>query len=52
LKENNNKNMEILEILEEKAKQQKTIKLLMDLKKRKEDELKQIRMELRKLIQR
>ncbi len=44
--------MEILEILEEKAKQQKTIKLLMDLKKRKEDELKQIRMELRKLIQR
>lgn len=44
--------MEILEILEEKAKQKKTIKLLMELKKRKEDELKQIRMELRKLIQR
>lgn len=42
----------IIEILEEKTKQTKTIKLLMELKKRKEDELKQIRMELRKLIQR
>jgi len=44
--------MEIIKILEEKAKQKKTIKLLMDLKKRKEGELKEIRMELRKLIQR
>ena len=44
--------MAILKILEEKAKQQKTIKLLMDLKKRKEGELKEIRTELRKLIQR
>lgn len=46
------KNTEILEILSETTKQKKTIKLLMELKKKKEDELKQIRMELRKLIQR
>jgi hypothetical protein len=44
--------MAIMEILSEQAKQQKTIKLLMDLKKRKEHELKEIEMELRKLIQR
>jgi hypothetical protein len=43
--------MAILQILEEQAKQQKTIKLLMDLKKRKEQELREIEMQLRKLIQ-
>jgi hypothetical protein len=44
--------METIKILEDKAKKQKTIRLLMDLKKRKEGELKEIRTELRKLIQR
>ena len=43
--------MAILQVLEEQGKQQKTIKLLMDLKKRKELELREIEMQLRKLIQ-
>jgi len=43
--------MSILTILEEQAKQQKEIKLLMDLKVNKEAELKEIRRRLRKLIQ-
>jgi hypothetical protein len=43
--------MSILTILEEKAKQRKEIKLLMELKATKEAELKEIRSRLRKLIQ-
>lgn len=43
--------MAIIEVLEEQGKQQKAIKLLMDLKKRKEQELRDIENQLRKLIQ-
>lgn len=43
--------MSIIKVLEEQAKQNKEIKLLMDLKKKKEKELKEIHMMLRKLIQ-
>lgn len=43
--------MAIIEVLEEKGKEQKAIKLLMDLKKRKEQELREIEIQLRKLIQ-
>jgi hypothetical protein len=40
-----------MEILEEKAIENKKIKLLMKLKKQKEAELQEVVMELRKLIQ-
>jgi hypothetical protein len=43
--------MSFMEILEEKAIENKKIKLLMKLKKQKEAELQEIVMELRKLIQ-
>jgi hypothetical protein len=43
--------MRYMEILEEKAIENKKIKLLMKLKKQKEEELQEVVMELRKLIQ-
>jgi hypothetical protein len=43
--------MRYMEILEEKAIENKKIKLLMKLKKQKEAELQEVVMELRKLIQ-
>jgi hypothetical protein len=43
--------MNYMEILEEKAIENKKIKLLMKLKKQKEAELQEVVMELRKLIQ-
>jgi hypothetical protein len=43
--------MSYMEILEEKAIENKKIKLLMKLKKQKEAELQEVVMELRKLIQ-